>query len=255
MEVLGSKSAHSLQWQPSLTMSRSLPTFCGPKKKLFSCCHFFSLQSSRLISISCSTKNVKANGKTSSGLDFFAAHFNEELSALDGDALRDQIEHVNLCIAHILSLYEAQSTTTSPKSVMVLGHSMGGFVARALFTSPTYLQGSVRTIVTLNTPHRYIEPIPKRWSLEYCVVLYGGAERLEDLKRLVGSEELRISIFLIVFCQRIIPLLLQRSVADLYHNVNGYWLRQFNSSSYQTHRYQPHLDSNGGKFQVLVAKF
>ncbi len=119
---------------------------------------------------------------------------------------------------------------------------MGGFVARALFTSPTYLQGSVPIS---------LEPIAKRWSLEYCVVLCGGAERLVDLKRLVGSEKLRISIFLIVFCQRIIPLLLQHSVADLYHNVNGYWLSQFSSSSLTVSRKFCRNDDFSGKIMNI----
>lgn len=32
---------------------------------------------------------------------------------------------------------------------------MGGFVARAVLTLPTFNRGSVNTILTLNTPHRY----------------------------------------------------------------------------------------------------
>lgn len=40
------------------------------------------------------------------GVDLFAVHFNEELSAFDGDLLADQVEHVVYCIDAILQAYQ-----------------------------------------------------------------------------------------------------------------------------------------------------
>jgi hypothetical protein len=40
-----------------------------------------------------------------------------------------------------------------PTSVILLGHSMGGVVARSIFAAPNYAHGTVRTILTLNSPH------------------------------------------------------------------------------------------------------
>lgn len=36
---------------------------------------------------------------------------------------------------------------------MIIGHSMGGIVARAMFLQPNYIPGSIDTIVTIATPH------------------------------------------------------------------------------------------------------
>jgi hypothetical protein len=40
--------------------------------------------------------------------DFFTADFDEELTALNGDLLFNQIDFVNDCIKHILSLYSGE---------------------------------------------------------------------------------------------------------------------------------------------------
>ena len=53
-----------------------------------------------------------------------------------------------------------------PTSVILVGHSMGGFVARAAVVHPELRPGSVRTVVTLSSPHRYVA------SLEVYVVSF-----------------------------------------------------------------------------------
>lgn len=91
--------------------------------------------------------------------DVFAVNFHEEFSAFDGDILVDQSEFVTDCVNKILSLYAGKtSDKPEPTSVILLGHSMGGVVARAVYASPTYRLGTVRTLLTLNTPH-VIAPI------------------------------------------------------------------------------------------------
>jgi pimeloyl-ACP methyl ester carboxylesterase len=76
---------------------------------------------------------------------------NEELSALSGQTLIDQAEYMNQAIERILSLYRHQSK--KPTSVIIIGHSMGGLVARTMFMLPNYIPDSITNIITLATPH------------------------------------------------------------------------------------------------------
>ena len=41
-----------------------------------------------------------------------------------------------------------------PKSVILVGHSMGGFVARAAIGHPHLRKSSVETVLTLSSPHQ-----------------------------------------------------------------------------------------------------
>lgn len=87
--------------------------------------------------------------------DFFSIDLDEELSAFNGGLLGDQANFVGDCIDAILKLYEESmpNNPNRPKSVVLLGHSMGGVVARSVFQAKTYRPGTVRTILTLNSPH------------------------------------------------------------------------------------------------------
>ncbi|KAF9429057.1 GPI inositol deacylase [Entomortierella beljakovae] len=79
---------------------------------------------------------------------------NEEFSAFHGQLLLDQSRYVNEVIAYILSLYDGStSDNPRPESVLIVGHSMGGIVARTLFTMDNFVHGSVNTILTIATPH------------------------------------------------------------------------------------------------------
>ncbi|KAF9964644.1 GPI inositol deacylase [Mortierella alpina] len=92
-------------------------------------------------------------------LDFFTVDFNEEFSAFHGQLLLDQAQYVNEAIAYILSLYKGTKPGfAAPKAVLLVGHSMGGIVSRAVFTMDNYNAGSVNTILTVATPHM-IPPI------------------------------------------------------------------------------------------------
>ncbi|KAF8948998.1 GPI inositol deacylase, partial [Haplosporangium bisporale] len=79
--------------------------------------------------------------------------FNEEFTAFHGKSLWDQARYVNEAIAYILSLYSDDRSTTRPTSILLIGHSMGGIVARTIFTLDNFQHGSVDTIVTVATPH------------------------------------------------------------------------------------------------------
>lgn len=93
------------------------------------------------------------NQEGKSSLDFFTADFNEDLTAFHGRTMLDQAEYLNEAIKFILSLYELDPEPERPKSVIVIGHSMGGIVARAILTLPNYIQDTVNTIITLAAPH------------------------------------------------------------------------------------------------------
>ncbi|KAF3942279.1 hypothetical protein ABW19_dt0204004 [Dactylella cylindrospora] len=92
-------------------------------------------------------------------LDFFTVDFNEDITAFHGQTLLDQAEFLNEAVAYILSLYhDARKTTKEsdlpdPASVILIGHSMGGIVARTMLTMPNYQSNSINTIITMSAPH------------------------------------------------------------------------------------------------------
>lgn len=85
--------------------------------------------------------------------DFFTADFSEDFTAFHGKTLLDQAEYVNDAISYILNMYDDQPGNPAPSSIIIIGHSMGGIVARTLVTLPNYRSDSINTIITLSTPH------------------------------------------------------------------------------------------------------
>ena len=92
-------------------------------------------------------------------MDFFAIDFNEDFTAFHGQTVLDQAEYLNDAVAYILSLYhdprrsQRDPGLPDPSSVILVGHSMGGVVARTMLTMPNYQPNSVNTIVTVSAPH------------------------------------------------------------------------------------------------------
>ncbi|KAI0142776.1 GPI inositol-deacylase [Xylariaceae sp. FL1272] len=92
-------------------------------------------------------------------LDFFTVDFNEDFTAFHGQTMLDQAEYVNEAIRYILSLYLDPNMTArdpnlpDPSSVIILGHSMGGIVARAAFVMPNFQPQSINSIITMSAPH------------------------------------------------------------------------------------------------------
>ncbi|KAL9056957.1 MAG: hypothetical protein Q9162_002623 [Coniocarpon cinnabarinum] len=92
-------------------------------------------------------------------LDFFTVDFNEDITAFHGQTMLDQAEYLNEAVAYILALYHSPSRSLrdpdlpDPTSVIILGHSMGGIVARTMLTMPNYQANSINTIITLAAPH------------------------------------------------------------------------------------------------------
>jgi len=105
-------------------------------------------------------------------LDFFTVDFNEEFSALHGQSILEQAEYLNDAIDYILKLYPQtrknddrfNPSLPDPQSVIIIGHSMGGVVARVMLTIEKYQPGSINTIITLSTPH-ISPPVPFDWMI------------------------------------------------------------------------------------------
>ncbi|CAA6661528.1 unnamed protein product [Spirodela intermedia] len=96
-------------------------------------------------------------------LDWFSVDLEEEHSALDGQILEEQTEYVVYAVHRILDQYKESMEARSkrgevlqnlPTSVILVGHSMGGFVARAVVVHPQLRKSSVETLVTLSSPHQ-----------------------------------------------------------------------------------------------------
>ena len=103
--------------------------------------------------------DAKAAQEGIRALDFFTVDFNEDLAAFHGQTIVDQAEYVNEAVAYILSLYHDAKRLRrdpglpDPSSVILIGHSMGGIVARTVLVTPKYQANSVNTIITMSTPH------------------------------------------------------------------------------------------------------
>lgn len=91
---------------------------------------------------------------------------------MHGQSLLEQAEYLNDAIDYILKLYPNSRKTglrmsekfPDPSSVIIIGHSMGGVVARTMFTLHNYQPGSINTIITLSTPH-LLPPAPFDWKI------------------------------------------------------------------------------------------
>lgn len=103
-------------------------------------------------------KGLKAKyAKRNIRLHFFTVYFNEELSGLYGPVLDMQTNYVKHCIKHIMSLFQhIQPEQKRPTNVLIVGNSMGGVVARGLFSPSDQVDfdpSVVNTIITQATPH------------------------------------------------------------------------------------------------------
>lgn len=97
-------------------------------------------------------------------LDWFAVDLEGEHSAMDGQILEEHTEYVVYAIHRILDQYKesqdartkdgAVESTNLPNNVILVGHSMGGFVARAAVVHPNLRKSAVETVLTLSTPHQ-----------------------------------------------------------------------------------------------------
>ncbi|KAK3737552.1 hypothetical protein QZH41_006055 [Actinostola sp. cb2023] len=85
--------------------------------------------------------------------NYFTVDLDERLSGVSGVMLNEQTEFVRICIKRVLRLYKG--IPRRPRSVVLIGHSMGGVISKALFTLPKFDPTQVHTVITLGTPHQH----------------------------------------------------------------------------------------------------
>ena len=124
----------------------------------------------------------------SMNLDFFTVDFNEDITAWHGQTLLDQAEYLNEAIAYILSLYHDPRRSRrdpglpDPSSVILVGHSMGGMVARTMLVLPNYQANSINTIITMAASHA-------RPPISFDADIVHTYERVNDYWRKAYSQK------------------------------------------------------------------
>ncbi|NXK91317.1 PGAP1 deacylase, partial [Formicarius rufipectus] len=115
--------------------------------------------------------------------NFFSVNFNEELVALYGGSLQRQTKFVHECIKVILKLYRDEEF--APTSVAIVGHSMGGLVARALLTLKNFKPDLINLLITQATPHvAPVMPLDRYLTDFYTAVNSHWILKAQDLRNL-----------------------------------------------------------------------
>ncbi|NXM08851.1 PGAP1 deacylase, partial [Tyrannus savana] len=115
--------------------------------------------------------------------NFFSVNFNEELVALYGGSLQRQTKFVHECIKVILKLYRVRDF--APTSVAIVGHSMGGLVARALLTLKSFKPELIKLLITQATPHvAPVMPLDRYLTDFYTAVNNHWMLKAQDLRNL-----------------------------------------------------------------------
>ena len=83
--------------------------------------------------------------------------------------LEAQAEFVNNCVRFILNkcIERANEKHVVGPKVLLVAHSMGELRSWGTVLQDNYLQGSILTIITLNTPHRAISPLMTDQRTQY----------------------------------------------------------------------------------------
>lgn len=76
-----------------------------------------------------------------------------EWTGFHGDSLNGQARFLLESIDVILQLYQQQREIKAPKCVTVVGHSMGGVVARLAMSLPQFKPGTIKDLITIYAPH------------------------------------------------------------------------------------------------------
>ncbi|KAF0313639.1 GPI inositol-deacylase [Amphibalanus amphitrite] len=111
-------------------------------------------------------------------LNVFTVDLAEDLGAVHGRLLAEQTRFVAACVRAVLRLY-GRAAGPPPASVALVGHSMGGVVARGLFALPGFDPASVNVLLLLAAP--IAEP-PLRVDLA-MVRYYGWVESFWAARR------------------------------------------------------------------------
>jgi len=79
----------------------------------------------------------------------FSIEFAMKRMACRGDLMDGQASFVNEAVQFIMNVYLKKTTP-----VLLVAHSMGGLVGRAIVMQDNYQPGSVSALITFGTPHR-----------------------------------------------------------------------------------------------------
>ncbi|XP_076290092.1 GPI inositol-deacylase [Lasioglossum baleicum] len=106
--------------------------------------------------------------------DYFTVSLGKDYSALYGGVLMDETLYVSHCIKKILSLYK-----TNVENVILIGHSMGGVIAKGSVLLASNTNTSVTNIIiTLATPHMPTLVLDRTFANYY----YNLENRLNEIK-------------------------------------------------------------------------
>ncbi|KAM3855226.1 GPI inositol-deacylase [Vipera latastei] len=115
--------------------------------------------------------------------DVFSVNFNEELVALYGGSLQRQTRFVHECIKIILKLYKGHEF--APRSVAIVGHSMGGLVARALVILKHFKPELLNILITQATPHvAPVLPLDQYLVDFYTTVNHNWIQKAQEIRNL-----------------------------------------------------------------------
>lgn len=98
-------------------------------------------------SIASTTLKNQLNSLDAAKFVFYAIDFGGQMSGINGKLMQKQIAFVRLALKMILS-----SHPTEFKQVIVIGHSAGGFITKAVFNSPRFDRSSVPLLISLASP-------------------------------------------------------------------------------------------------------
>eukprot|EP00009_Paramoeba_aestuarina_P015794 CAMPEP_0201542692 /NCGR_PEP_ID=MMETSP0161_2-20130828/72176_1 /ASSEMBLY_ACC=CAM_ASM_000251 /TAXON_ID=180227 /ORGANISM="Neoparamoeba aestuarina, Strain SoJaBio B1-5/56/2" /LENGTH=367 /DNA_ID=CAMNT_0047950367 /DNA_START=335 /DNA_END=1435 /DNA_ORIENTATION=- len=96
---------------------------------------------------------------TGTYFDFWAIDFHGEFGIVSGQTVEEQALFTNEVIRWVLDTYHNSPSSYNSKSVILIGHSLGGLVARLAPTLPNYVPNSIRNIITFASPHAE-SPLP-----------------------------------------------------------------------------------------------
>lgn len=78
---------------------------------------------------------------------FYTIDFGGQLSGLDGGLIKSQIIYVHRCLNQISRMHPSDTN-----GVILIGHSVGGFISKALLTVPSFDFNSVPLLISLASP-------------------------------------------------------------------------------------------------------
>ncbi|XP_078034051.1 GPI inositol-deacylase isoform X2 [Augochlora pura] len=106
--------------------------------------------------------------------DYFTVSLGKDYSALYGGVLMEETFYVSHCIQKILSLYKI-----NVENVILIGHSMGGVIAKgSVLLTPNTNTSVANIIITLATPHMPTLILDRTFANYY----YNLENRLNDIK-------------------------------------------------------------------------